>query len=78
MQSACYEHAVSLFRSSMNSSRIDPLSISPHSQMPLSIAFLPNLKQRGMTFHSTITLRTRSDNGEEEIVLQRSLTGQWL
>ena len=52
-------------------------SFSPHSQMPLSIAFLPTPQQRGMKFNSTITLRTPSDNGQEDLVLQRSLHGQF-
>jgi len=46
--------------------------------MPLSIAFLPKLNQRGMKYSCTITLRTPSDNGQGDIVLERSLTGQWL
>lgn len=46
--------------------------------MPLSIAFLPTINQRGMNFSCTITLRTPSDDGQDDIVLERSLTGQWL
>jgi hypothetical protein len=46
--------------------------------MPLSIAFLPTIKQRGMTFSCTIKLRTPSDDGQDDIFLERSLTGQWL
>jgi hypothetical protein len=46
--------------------------------MPLSIAFLPTLKHRGMEFSCKITLRTRSDDGQDDILLERSLTGQWL
>ena len=45
--------------------------------MPLSIAFLPSVNQRGKVYSCNITLRTRSDDGQEEIVLERSLTGQW-
>ncbi|CAF4829934.1 unnamed protein product, partial [Rotaria magnacalcarata] len=52
--------------------------ISPHSQMPLSIAFLPTIKQRGMKFSCTITLRTPSDDRQDDILLERSLAGQWL
>jgi hypothetical protein len=45
--------------------------------MPLSIAFLPTSNQRGKAYSCNITLRTRSDDGQDEIVLERSLTGQW-
>lgn len=51
---------------------------SPHSQMPLSIAFVPTPDQRGMEFSCTITLRTTSEDGQGQILLERSLTGQWL
>ncbi|CAF3350147.1 unnamed protein product [Rotaria socialis] len=54
------------------------MNLPPHSQMPLSIAFLPTIKQRGMKFSCTITLRTPSDDGQDDILLERSLTGQWL
>ena len=46
--------------------------------MPLSIAFLPTNEQRGKDFSCTITLRTPSEDGQDNIVLERSLTGQWL
>jgi hypothetical protein len=46
--------------------------------MPLSIAFFPTINQRGMKHSCTITLRTPSDNGQDDILLERSLTGQWL
>jgi len=54
------------------------MNMPPHSQMPLSIAFLPTPQQRGMEFSCTITLRTPSEDGQDTIVLERSLTGQWL
>ncbi|CAF1024585.1 unnamed protein product [Rotaria sordida] len=54
------------------------MNLPPHSQMPLSIAFLPTIKHRGMKFSCTITLRTSSDDGQDDILLERSLTGQWL
>ncbi|CAF0730139.1 unnamed protein product [Adineta steineri] len=54
------------------------MNMPPHSQMPLSIAFLPTINQRGMEFSCKVTLRTRSDDGQDDIVLERSLTGQWL
>lgn len=53
------------------------MNMPPHSQMPLSIAFLPKPNQRGMDFSSTITLRTSSDDGQGDITIQRTLTGQW-
>jgi len=53
------------------------MNMPPHSQMPLSIAFLPTIQQRGMKFSCTITLRTPSEDGQD-ILLERSLTGQWL
>jgi hypothetical protein len=46
--------------------------------MPLSIAFLPTIEQRGMEFTCTINLRTPSEDGQDTILLERSLTGQWL
>jgi hypothetical protein len=46
--------------------------------MPLSISFLPKPHQRGMKFSCTITLRTPSEDGQDNILLERSLTGQWL
>ncbi|CAF1239881.1 unnamed protein product [Adineta ricciae] len=54
------------------------MNMPPHSQMPLSIAFIPTISQRGKSYSCTITLRTRSDDGQDEIVLERSLTGQWV
>ena len=45
--------------------------------MPLSIAFLPTPEQRGMEFSCTITLRTPSEDGQDQILLERSLIGQW-
>lgn len=45
--------------------------------MPLSIAFLPTMSQRGKVYSCNVTLRTRSDDGQEEVVLERTLTGQW-
>ena len=46
--------------------------------MPLSIAFLPTPDQRGIEFSCTITLRTPSEDGQGQILLERSLSGQWL
>jgi len=54
------------------------INMPPHSQMPLSIGFLPTLKQRGTEYSCTITLRTPGEDGQDDIVLQRSLNGQWL
>lgn len=53
------------------------MNMPPHSQMPLSIAFLPTVKQRGTTFTCPITLRTRSDDGKDDVLLQRALHGHW-
>ena len=77
MQSSSHEYAVSEIVYFRREILFNWNQFSPHSQMPLSIAFLPTPEQRGMEFSCTITLRTPSEDGQDQILLERSLIGQW-